>query len=169
MPPKKIYCGDKKELPAGYHKKGTRLICLQRGIGMGMFLEEKEEKKGKTLFKERKEPEAKRDKRKEIYCGYKDVVPNTHKRMGTRFKCFKKGVGVGITLKFKEDKKSLLNRIRRGSVKSSKKKSSKKKRKSSEKKRKSSAKSSTKKRKSSTKKRKSSTKKKSKKKSKRRR
>jgi hypothetical protein len=40
---KKIYCGDKEELPDGYHVFGTRSQCLRRGFGVSSFLQKKKQ------------------------------------------------------------------------------------------------------------------------------
>jgi hypothetical protein len=40
---KKIYCGDKEELPEGYHVFGTRSQCLRRGFGVSSFLQKKKQ------------------------------------------------------------------------------------------------------------------------------
>ncbi len=33
---RKIYCGDKEDLPAGYNRFGTRHECLKRGYGAAL-------------------------------------------------------------------------------------------------------------------------------------
>lgn len=39
---KKFYCGDKDEIPDGYERRGSRTACLRKGVGVGMYLKEKE-------------------------------------------------------------------------------------------------------------------------------
>lgn len=38
----KIYCGDKDEVPEGYSGRGSRSACLRRGVGVGMYIKEKQ-------------------------------------------------------------------------------------------------------------------------------
>lgn len=40
-PPRRIYCGDKRVLPAGYQQFGTRLICFRKGFAVGKVVQEK--------------------------------------------------------------------------------------------------------------------------------
>ena len=51
MSNKKFYCGDKDEIPDKYTRRGSRVECLRRGVGVGMFLKEKEirEKTGMVI------------------------------------------------------------------------------------------------------------------------
>ena len=44
----KIYCGDQKIIPDGYDRRGTRFRCLQKGVGIGMGIEQKANGEGKT-------------------------------------------------------------------------------------------------------------------------
>ena len=39
---KKFYCGDRDDIPDKYNRRGSRLECLRKGIGTGMYLKEKE-------------------------------------------------------------------------------------------------------------------------------
>jgi hypothetical protein len=38
----KFYCGDRDEIPDKYSRRGSRLECIRRGVGVGMYLKEKE-------------------------------------------------------------------------------------------------------------------------------
>jgi hypothetical protein len=64
---KKFYCGDQDEIPDKYERRGSRVECLRRGVGVGMFLKEKEilEKIGIEKKKEiiRDESEEEREER----------------------------------------------------------------------------------------------------------
>lgn len=35
---KKLYCGDRDELPSGYWNFGTRSQCTRKGVGIGMYV-----------------------------------------------------------------------------------------------------------------------------------
>lgn len=46
---RKFYCGDRDEIPDKYDRRGSRLECLRKGIGTGMFIKEKELKEKYNL------------------------------------------------------------------------------------------------------------------------
>lgn len=56
---KKFYCGDKDEIPEKYNRRGSRLECLRKGVGTGMYLKEKEiaEKGGNNQIQVRRDEE----------------------------------------------------------------------------------------------------------------
>jgi hypothetical protein len=35
---RKIYCGNKEELPPSYTEFGSRYTCLKRGVGIGLYV-----------------------------------------------------------------------------------------------------------------------------------
>ena len=87
----KIFCGNGNILPIGYDKLGSRLICVQRGYGIGTMLEQKARANGTTKAIEREQ----KNKLK-LYCGYKKITPLGYDRNGTRYECLKRGIGRGI-------------------------------------------------------------------------
>lgn len=88
-----IYCGEYDHLPDDYTKIGTRKECLQKGIGVGLYMSSKErEKIKKTIASREALPKQK------IYCGDKDTVPNGYLRNGNRMECLRRGVGIGVHL-----------------------------------------------------------------------
>lgn len=46
MPPKKrLYCGDREELPKGYSRFGSRFECLKKGYGSALVYSTDEQRK----------------------------------------------------------------------------------------------------------------------------
>lgn len=46
---RKIYCGNKNNLPTGYDYMGNGPLCMQKGAGIGMSLQRSHSKKGVTF------------------------------------------------------------------------------------------------------------------------
>ena len=43
-PPRKLYCGDKTTLPAGYDGFGDLSVCLKKGVGAGLMMDQTKRK-----------------------------------------------------------------------------------------------------------------------------
>ena len=121
---KKKYCGDKKKLPSGYSRKGTRFECLKSG----MFISELKNCNIKTITKHDLNSLSK----KELYviCNQLDVKIKKSRSKNTKEYLIKK-------IKAKDYKKSKKNRssrtrksrIRKSDIKRSRKSSVKRSRK----------------------------------------
>ena len=114
-----IYCGNNHnslELKRG-KVIGTRYKCFQKGIGVGKYV--------LPLDPEYAGDYDPIDTRK-IYCGNKSRLPPEYHIMGNNGICFRKGVGVGRSLKAKSKKKSK-HKSKKKSKRKSKKKSKRKK------------------------------------------
>lgn len=89
-----IYCGEYDHVPDHeYNRLGTRKECLQKGIGVGLHMSNKEREKIKKRISSReKHPKQK------IYCGDKEPTPVGYLRSGNRMECLRRGVGIGVHL-----------------------------------------------------------------------
>jgi hypothetical protein len=88
-----IYCGEYDHVPDEYNRLGTRKECLQKGIGVGLYMTTKErEKIKKTIASREGHPKPK------IYCGDKEPMPVGYLRNGNRMECLRRGVGIGVHL-----------------------------------------------------------------------
>lgn len=68
---KKFYCGDEDKIPDKYSRRGSRYECLKKGVGVGLYIvnKEKEEKKkneSELLYEEGEKKELKELKVKKI-------------------------------------------------------------------------------------------------------
>ena len=63
----KFYCGDRDEIPDKYSRRGSRLECIRRGVGVGMYLKEKElgVKRVQVIYDENEEEREERLTREE--------------------------------------------------------------------------------------------------------
>jgi len=86
-----MYCGDEEFLPREYDFIGTRNKCLKKGVGVGMGMPDA--KRNEFLARERPPDNGER-----IYCGDKEQLPEGYTSFGTKTRCMKKGVGIGMAM-----------------------------------------------------------------------
>lgn len=86
-----IYCGENAILPEEYDEIGTRTVCLQKGIGIGMAMPNPE--RNAAIARAANRPPLPR-----LYCGAQDRLPDNYVGFGTNMDCLKRGVGVGMRL-----------------------------------------------------------------------
>jgi len=90
-----IYCGNNRNNPdlrSGKYVKGTRRICLRKGIGVGL---------AEPLDKDYSVPYAPISGRK-LYCGDKRRLPEGYDAFGNNAECLQIGVGIGKSMKYEQ-------------------------------------------------------------------
>lgn len=97
-----IYCGD-SDVPEG-KVAGSLSQCMRKGIGVGLYgvapkkygLTEEQVAREKQAQLEDRKRRYERLGIKDIYCG--DGEPAEGQERGSRFKCMKRGIGVGLNV-----------------------------------------------------------------------
>jgi len=96
---RRIYCGDRQDLPPGYDERGTRYKCLRTGIGVGLYVVDSRPPgilpDGTILPRD--------PNRRKEYCGNKEILPDGYDGFATNYTCLKKGVGVGLWKKYEDN------------------------------------------------------------------
>jgi hypothetical protein len=110
----KIYCGDKHILPEGYDAKGTRYICLRKGVGAGIYTESRKNNSEVKEYKEMKE--GKSDDHKRFGSGKKRLTKRSTKRKSSKKRSTKKK----LTRKRskKRSSKSLKKKVKKAKISS---------------------------------------------------
>lgn len=118
---KKFYCGDRDEIPEKYTRRGSRLECHRRGIGIGMYIKEKElgvskvplvyENEDENEREDRLTREEKREERKVEY-GDKDKYQNFMEKNFDTAKHMAKNSEIGYVFKQLAIMWKLENKIR---------------------------------------------------------
>jgi uncharacterized protein with von Willebrand factor type A (vWA) domain len=98
----RIYCGD-GEIPEG-RIGGSLSQCMKKGVGVGLYgiAPKKYRLTEEQIAQEKEAQRLEREKKykalgiPELHCGDGEAPPG--KRVGTRFSCMKRGIGVGLNV-----------------------------------------------------------------------
>ncbi len=82
----RIYCGNQNPIPEDYDVMGSRYQCLRKGIGVGIY---------RINIEDRILPQSDPNRPK-LYCGTSEDIPQGYVGMATPYQCLRKGVGVGM-------------------------------------------------------------------------